>query len=98
MDSVKQRCFEFIKSHPNRCILYAYGNDLDLKYSDGEILSFLRTARFGDFFILVCHVETIVPEVFRRETICVLVDSLQWCEVSESMIYNLRSLSNNEKS
>ena len=78
--SVKQKCFNIVRVHPDRCILYVYGKKVELFTEDDEILSCLRNARFGSNLCLVY-----CDALICRHYIYVLVDECQWIEISDCM-------------
>lgn len=82
--SIKQKCISIVESHPDRCLLYIYGKDVELITEDSEILSRLRDARFGSHF---CLVYRDVRDI--RHAINVLVDTRCWLRVSNCMSYLL---------
>lgn len=84
--SIKQKCFSIVESHPNRCLLYIYGENVELFTEDSEILFHLRNARFGLNFCLVYR-----DARNSRRAIYVLVDALRWVQISDCMssfLYN----------
>lgn len=87
--SVKQKCFNILQAHPDRCLLYIYGEKVELFTEDDEIFSYLLNARFGSNFCLVYR-----DARDSRHAIHVLVDELKWIEISECMssyLYNFTS-------
>lgn len=82
--SVKQRCFAIVESHPDRCFLYAYGEEVEFFTEDVEILSRLRSACFGSNFCLVYRDARNI-----RHAINVLVDEDKWLRISECMSFLL---------
>lgn len=84
--SVKQKCFNIVESHPDRCFLYIYGEKVEFFVEDSEILSWLRNARFGSNFCLAYF-----DARDTRRFIHVLVDERKWIQISECMsalLYN----------
>lgn len=76
--SVKNKCFNIVESHPDECLLYIYGKEVELLTSVSEILSCLRDARFGSNFCLVYRDARDI-----RHAIYVLVDTRGWLRISE---------------
>lgn len=83
LSSVKQKCFTIVENCSGNCLLYDYSNgDVRLLSSDAAILSYLRVARFGSFFILVYYKGNV------RRSLSVLVDERKWLQISKPMVYH----------
>lgn len=78
--SIKQKCFSIVESHPDRCSLHIYGENVEVFIEDSEILSHLRDARFGlNFCLFYLDARNIV------RSINVLVDERRWVQISDCM-------------
>lgn len=85
--SIKQKCFDIVESHPDRCSLFTYGEKVEYFVEESEILSYLRSARFGSHFCL-----RYLDDSDNDYAIRVLVDERRWIEISDFMsafLYNL---------
>lgn len=89
--SVKEQCFSILESHPDSCLLYAFGEKVEILTEYSDIFFRLRTACFGSNFCLVYR-----DDANFRHAINVLVDVFRWIEISEGMSSFLYSFTKRE--